>query len=84
MTKIGSHDVAHLTITIKKQTKSVHFAVTRTEITLKKNVFDIHTKCFRTHHNLCNTSPVLTLYNLALSFLLTAGHDTDGCRENGI
>ena len=26
----------------------------------------------------------LTLYNLALSFLLTAGHNTDGCRKNGI
>ena len=25
-----------------------------------------------------------TLYNLALSFLLTAGHDTDSCRKNGI
>ena len=25
-----------------------------------------------------------TLYNLALSFLLTAGHDTYGCRKNGI
>ena len=25
-----------------------------------------------------------TPYNLALSFLLTAGHDTDGCWKNGI
>ena len=25
-----------------------------------------------------------SLYNLALSFLLTACHDTDGCRKNGI
>ena len=27
---------------------------------------------------------LFTPYNLALSFLLTAGHDTDGCRKNGI
>ena len=27
-------------------------------------------------------SPIITLYNLVVSFLLTAGHDTDGCRIN--
>ena len=26
--------------------------------------------------------PKTTLYNLVVSFLLTAGHDTDGCRIN--
>ena len=31
-----------------------------------------------------NLDSLLTPFNLALSFLLTAGHDTDGCRENGI
>ena len=31
-----------------------------------------------------NTYTKITLYNLALSILLTVGHDTDGWRKNGI
>ena len=50
----------NLTITKKKhKQKTVHLAVARTGNTLKKNVFDMHTKCIQTHLNLCNTSPVL-------------------------
>ena len=50
----------NLTIEIKENKQNAfHLAVTRTGITLKKHVFDMHTKCIQTHLNLCNTSPVL-------------------------
>ena len=53
-----SHVYEYLqTIQKRKQTKSVHLAVTRTGITLKENVFDMHTKCIRTHLNLVLYSP---------------------------